>query len=298
MKLIKINGNTYFLPAPTNIGVYLFKDKYTLLIDTGNNNQQARKINEALQSNGMNVKYIINTHSHADHCGGNAFFDNHYPGSTFLTSEETKLFINQDFLFPLYLHGGNPPRELSKRFAKSTDLTIALLSYGTNKINNEKFTAIPLPGHAYGQLGIGTKDRVCFLADSLFSPEIITKYKFPFLYDIEQQFYTYDMIATLDYDYYVLSHSDQLYNADDIAPLITTNRTNLQSHIDLIYDLLTQPKSKEVLLEELTLLLELELDYKEYHFLLATVAAIITYLHDSNHLNYTIENGKLYYYRT
>lgn len=298
MKLTKINGNTYFLPAPTNIGVYIFKDKYTLLIDSGNNNQQARKTSELLHGSGLNIKYIVNTHSHTDHCGGNNFFKEHHPGSVFLSSKETELFITQDFLFPQYLHGGNPPRELSKRFAKSPDLTMELLSYGPNKINNEKFTVIPLPGHAYGQLGIGTKDRVCFLADSLFSPEIIAKYSFPFLYDIEQQFNTYEMITTLDYDHYVLSHCNQVYHADEMSPLINTNRTNLQSHIDLIYDLLTQPKSKEDLVEEITVLLELEPDYKEYHFLLATVAAIITYLCDLNNLNYTVENGKLYYYRT
>jgi hypothetical protein len=35
MELKKINGNSYYIPGPTNIGLFQFKDKYSLLIDTG-----------------------------------------------------------------------------------------------------------------------------------------------------------------------------------------------------------------------------------------------------------------------
>ena len=43
MELTKIKGSTYYINAPTNIGIYVFKNKNCLIIDTGINNTQARK---------------------------------------------------------------------------------------------------------------------------------------------------------------------------------------------------------------------------------------------------------------
>ena len=88
MQLTKINGNTYYLPGPTNIGLFQFKDKYTLLIDSGDNNQQARKIAEVIQAHGLNIRFVANTHHHPDHAGGNLFFQEHYPGSLFLAADQ------------------------------------------------------------------------------------------------------------------------------------------------------------------------------------------------------------------
>lgn len=185
MELYKINGSTYYISAATNIGVFIFKDKYTLLVDTGGNNQQGRKISNLITDNGYLIKYIFNTHNHIDHTGGNIFFKENYPGCVLHCSEQEKLFIENNYLFPLYLYGGHPVKELAKNYVKAKKQSIDLVvAPGVSKINNEKFTFIPLPGHSPGQMGVATKDRVCFLGDALFSEEIIAKYSFPFLFDI------------------------------------------------------------------------------------------------------------------
>ena len=38
MELNKVNGNTYYIDNPTNIGVYLYKNKYCMMVDTGIDN--------------------------------------------------------------------------------------------------------------------------------------------------------------------------------------------------------------------------------------------------------------------
>ena len=297
MQLTKINGSTYYLPAPTNIGVFQFKDKYTLLIDSGDNNRQARKLAEVIQVGGLNIKYIVNTHNHPDHAGGNLFFQEHYPGSQFYSSEHEKLFLENSLLFPMYLYGGRPIRELARYFVKSKTLQVdEILLPGNYKINDEKFEIIPLPGHAWGQMGIGTRDRVFFLGDALFSREIIGKYSFPFLFAIEDQLETYNTIAGLDYDWFVLGHAAQLYPQDEIQALVDFNRDNLQFYLNLVRDLLAQPHTREELLEEICILQELELDFKEYYFSHATIGAMVAYLHDHQELAWQLENGKLYFY--
>ena len=51
MKLEKINGNTYYINAPTNIGVYTYKNKNCMLIDTGSTHSQGKKIDLILEEN-------------------------------------------------------------------------------------------------------------------------------------------------------------------------------------------------------------------------------------------------------
>jgi len=298
MQLTKINGNTYYLPAPTNIGVFQFKDKYTLLIDTGDNNQQARKIADIIQDNNLNIKYIINTHNHIDHAGGNIFLQEHYPGALFYASEDEKLFLENGYLFPMYLYGGNPPHELYRHFLKGKKLRVdELLVPGTCKVNDERFEIIPLPGHARGQIGIGTRDRVCFLGDALFSREIIAKYSFPFLFDIGEQLNSYKTIEELDYEFYLIGHAAQIYDQLAIKDLVQYNRNNLKYYLDMALDLFTQPHTREELLEEICILEELTFDFNEYYFSLSTTGAIIAYLYDQGELKHKLENGKLYYYK-
>lgn len=42
MELTKIKGNSYYINFPTNIGVYIFKNKNCLLIDTGKINMMEK----------------------------------------------------------------------------------------------------------------------------------------------------------------------------------------------------------------------------------------------------------------
>jgi len=297
MELNKINGNTYFIDNPTNVGVYLFKNKYCMLVDTGINNTVAGKFDEVLNRSGIKPKYIVNTHNHPDHSGANLYFKEHHPGSVFYASLGEKLFIENDYLFSTYIYGANPIKELKKRNAKSRGVDVdTVLEYGINKINDEKFEVISLKGHSIEQIGIATPDRVCFMGDSLFSDDIREKYSFPFLFDIEEQLDTIEYIMTLEYDYYLLSHDNKVYCTQEIRDLAKRNRTSIQKHIDDIKELLNQPLTREELLEQIAVLNNMELEFRSYHLCLSAAGAFIAYLYNADILSYEVENGKLYYY--
>lgn len=298
MELIKIQGNTSYIPGPTNIGVFQFKDKYTLLVDTGSNNTDVRRINDTLESRGINIKYVINSHEHMDHCGGNIYIQENFPGSIFYASREGSVFIRNDYLLPLYIYGGDPISSLAHDYIKSKTARIDfILEKDSEKINNEKFDIISLPGHARGQIGIGTRDKVCFIGDALFSEEILEKYTFPFLQDIQAQLQTFNTLSVLEYDYYVLGHSERIYTCQELPALIAQNKATLDDYLNMLLELLEQPKGREELLEEIIILGDLTVDLNEYYLLNTTLASALTYLHRQQELIWRIENGKIYFYK-
>ncbi|WP_315119628.1 MBL fold metallo-hydrolase [uncultured Clostridium sp.] len=294
MDLIKIKGNTYYINAPTNIGVYVFKNKNCLLVDTGINNSQARKIDEVLIQNNLHPKYIINTHSHVDHCGGNFYFKENYPGSLIFTSAKEKIFMENPELYPCILSNSIPIKGL-KRITKKCDVDF-ILDSGINKINDEKFETLSLKGHSQEHIGFITPEKVCFLGDALFSDEIIDKYSLPYLYDIEESINTLKIIDDIDCDYFILAHSNEMVLKDQIKDLVQHNLNNINYFMEQILDLLDGPMTKEDILQNLAILNDLSMGFTQYHLNFSSVSALVNYLYNQGKIEGSIEDGKLYFY--
>lgn len=294
MDLNKIKGNTYYINAATNCGVFAFKNKNCLIIDTGSNNTDAKKIEQILLVNNLHPKYIINTHNHSDHCGGNRYFQKNYPGCLVYTSSKEKLFMENQELQPSILCSSSPMKSIP---SYNKPFTVDyILDYGTNKINDEKLEVISLKGHSIEQIGVITPEKVCFLGDSIFSKEILEKYSFPYLYDVEESINTLIRIKELDADYFVISHSNSILNKNEIISLVDKNLENIKRYEKQILDLLDQPLTREDILENITILNDLSLNFYQYHLNFGGVSAFITYLYSKGLINYSIEDGRLYYF--
>lgn len=297
MELNKVNGNTYYIDNPTNIGVYLYKNKYCMMVDTGIDNGVGARVGDVLQREGIKPKYIVNTHSHIDHAGADLYFKERYPGAVFFASSGESIFIEDDYLFPAYLYGAAPIKELKRKRAKRRGVSIdEVVEPGPLKINGEKFEVLSLKGHSIDQIGIATADGVCFLEDSLYSGEIAEKYPFPLYFDVEDQLETIDYIKGLDFDYYVLSHGEGIRHRDGIMNLADDNRRSIERCLDDIMTLLSQPLTREDVLEQISVLYELKPDFRDYYLCLSSAGAFIAYLYNHDLLDFQVENGKLYYY--
>jgi len=296
MMLNKIKGSSYYIDAPTNIGVYVFKNKNCLLVDSGINSTQAKKIDEVLIQNDLHPKYIINTHSHIDHCGGNLYFKNNYPGVLIYTSQSEKLFMDNPLLHSYAQYSANPIKEIVRN--NKVVPVDSVIDYGLNKINDEKFEIIPLKGHSIEQIGILTSEKVCYLGDSIFSKDIIEKYSFPYLINIEDSINTLKSIVDIDGDFFMVSHSSVLYTKDEIVALVSKNLQNIEGYINQISDLLDQPLTREDLLENLIIINELKVkSLSEYHNYFSSVSAFLSYLYEKSNISFSIEDGKVYYFK-
>lgn len=295
MELTKINGNTYYINAPTNIGVYVYKNKNCLLVDTGINNTGARKIEAVLNENNLHVKYIVNTHSHTDHCGGNNYFKSNYTGCIVYASSKEKVYMENMELRANMMYTTAAPSELKD---DCKDLIVDYtLEEGTSKINDEKFEVILLKGHSPEGLAMITSDRVCFLGDAVFSLSIIDKYSIPNIFNVEDTIASLNKIKEIDADYFVVSHAEDIYSREEILNLVDKNIKNIEDYISEILELLDKPLTKEDLMENIVILNDIQLNFKQFHLDFSAMSAFLTYLLNKKQLSSYVENGKLYYYR-
>jgi glyoxylase-like metal-dependent hydrolase (beta-lactamase superfamily II) len=166
---------------------------------------------------------IINTHSNADHAGGNSFIQQK-TGCRIAATRLEAAFIENPLLEPAFLFGGFPHSGIRNKFLMAQPSKVTDIFTAGEKLPDTDLETFPLPGHFFDMAGIRTPDNVVFLADSLFSEHIVNKYSVFYLLDIEKHLETLDMLETLEADYYLPSHS---VLSENIRALIRINREKI-----------------------------------------------------------------------
>ena len=75
-ELMQVSENSYYIQSPAKIGLVRLNDTDVCLIDSGNDKEAGRKVRQLLDQNGWHLTAIYNTHSNADHIGGNQYLQN------------------------------------------------------------------------------------------------------------------------------------------------------------------------------------------------------------------------------
>ena len=215
-ELNQVSGNSYYIQSPAKIGLVRLNDTDVCLIDSGNDKEAGRKVRQLLDQNGWRLTAIYNTHSNADHIGGNQYLQNQTGCKVYAPGIECDL-TRHPLLEPAFLYGGYPPKDLRHKFlmAKPSDaqeLTAACLPEG--------FEWLSLPGHFFDMVGFRTPDDVVYLADCLSSRETLEKYQIGFLYDVAAYLNTLETVKTLRARAFVPAHAAV---TEDIVPLAQYN---------------------------------------------------------------------------
>ena len=114
-ELINVSGNSYYIQSPAKIGLVKLNDSEVCLIDSGNDKDAGRKVRQFLEANSWHLKAIYNTHSNADHIGGNKYLQSQTGCKIFAPGIECD-FTRHTILEPSFLYGGYPPKELRHKF--------------------------------------------------------------------------------------------------------------------------------------------------------------------------------------
>lgn len=285
-ELIQAGEKTYYIDCPAKIGIYIVNDNNVYLIDTGNDKEAGKKVLKILNANGWNLIGIINTHSNADHTGGNNLLQQR-TGCTIISTELENAFTKYPILEPSFLYGGYPCKELRNKFL------MAASSEPTNNVENflpDGLEYIRLGGHFFDMIGIKTSDEVYFLADCVFGENIINKYHLSFIYDVTEFLHTLDMVEQLDGSLFIPAHAEATAN---IRPLVQSNRDKVKVIADKLLEICKEPICFEDILKEIFDAYSLTMDFNQYVLVGSTVRSYLSYLHDKGSLDITFSDNKL-----
>ena len=285
MELIQVGEKTYYIKNPTNIGIYKLDSENVFLIDTGNDKDAGRKILKIVNEQGWNIKGIINTHSNADHIGGNKFIQDRTNCNIYSYNIE-KSFTEYPILESSFLYGGYPFKDLRNKF---------LLAKNSNVINinnnlPDGLEYFPLKGHFFDMIGIKTSDNILFLADSLFSEEIITKYHLFFIYDVKEYLNTLENLNNMKATLFIPSHCEATKNIDS---LIEINRNKVNEIVETIYGFCKNEITFEEILKCIFDKYSLIMNTNQYVLIGSTIKSYLSYLYDENKISYEFKDNKM-----
>lgn len=309
MAVINISDCIYYISGPTNIGIIeerLSDTKSNLyMIDSGCNTEDGKRIfteiTEYFSQKDITIKAIINTHSHADHCGANNYIQQKTNCEIWITENEQGSLINP-FLQPIISWGGNPLPEINSSYyvaEKTVPNKIINPNEKLTLLNGIKISFINLPGHYFEMVGIlceNDNKKVLFASDGIFGRKNIGKYWIPFLYDVKEFKNSLDTISSLNADFCIPGHGEPTSQIEETVEL---NKIAIISNEQCILEALKyKEQTQEDILKYVADKNEINLHIAQYMLIGCTIKAYLTFLYNEGKISYHIKENKMYWFKT
>ncbi len=295
MNLKYISDKIAYIPNPVNIGI-IINNNSVILIDSGIDDDTAKKILKTIEKNGLYPIALINTHSHADHCGGNSYLKNKTGLKIYAPEKESALIENTMFEPYFFSSGARPPKELEIKFlkAKASEVdTVIKEGIKDLSINGKTLEIVSLPGHAINQIGVFV-DGICFCADAYIQRKILYRHKIPFNIDIEAQKETLNFLLNTNYEYYLPAHGKL---ASDAKEDIKVNLERILEIENLILKFTNNDLSSEEIYLKVFDYYQLNINNLQKYYLNKTgIDAFLNYLLNLDKIRYNFKNNKMYWY--
>lgn len=289
-ELIQAGDHSFYIDCPAKIGIYRANDTNVYLIDSGSDKDAAVKARKILDGQGWRLRGILNTHSNADHIGGNSYFQRQTGCKVFAGGIEAA-FTEYPVLEPSFLYGGFPCGDLRHKFllAKPSEVS----SFSDVDFPRE-VEIIPLKGHFFDMVGFRTPDDVVFLADCLSSRETLEKYQIGFIYDVAEYLKTLETVKAMNARLFVPSHAPAV---EDICELAEFNIRKVGEIADMIIGFCEEPVCFERILQRLFSEYRLTMNFEQYVLVGSTVRSYLSWLRDCGRLDVLFEDNMLLWKR-
>jgi glyoxylase-like metal-dependent hydrolase (beta-lactamase superfamily II) len=289
-ELNQVGEKSYYINCPAKIGIYQVNDKEVYLIDSGNDKDTAKKVRKILDEKNWNLSGILNTHSNADHIGGNQYLQQQTGCKVFSCGIE-KAFTEYPILEPSFLYGGYPCKDLRHKFLLAKPSVVTNFS---DESFPKEIEIIPLKGHFFDMVGFRTSDDTVFLADCLSSKETLDKYQIGFIYDVAQYLKTLETVKSIKAKIFVPAHAPAI---DDIAGLADINIAKVHEIADKIFSICSEPICFENILQRLFSDYGLTMNFEQYVLVGSTVRSYLSWLKDNGKLSAFFEDNMLFWKR-
>ena len=289
-ELIQVSERDYYIQSPAKIGLVRLNDSDVCLIDSGNDKDAGRKLRQILDANKWHLTAIYNTHSNADHIGGNQYLQRQTGCRVYAPGIDCA-FTRRPILEPSFLYGGFPPKDLRHKFLMAQESDAREL---TQDVLPEGFALIPLPGHFFDMVGFRTPDDTVYLADCLSSRETLEKYRIGFIYDVAAYLKPLETVKSMQAKQFVPSHAPA---CSEIASLAQHNMDQVLEIAERIVGICAEPVCFEAVLQRLFSDYGLDMNFEQYVLVGSTVRSYLAWLRDTGRLQVLFENSMLLWQR-
>lgn len=289
-ELIPVSEKSYYIQSPAKVGLVRLGEKDVCLIDSGSDKDAGRKVRQILDGQGWRLRTIYNTHSNADHIGGNKYLQGQTGCRIYAPGMECD-FTRHPVLEPAFLYGGFPCKDLRHKFLMAQESDV---EYLTEEALPEGFEMIPLPGHFLDMVGFRTPDDVVYLADCLSSRETLDKYGVGFIYDVASYIETLERVKTMEAKMFVPAHAEA---AEDVTELAQYNIDKVRELADRITEICGTPLCFEAVLQRVFAEYGLRMNFEQYVLVGSTVRSYLAWLKDSGRVEARFEDNMLLWER-
>ena len=285
-ELVQVSEKCYYINCPAKICVYALTKDSVYLVDSGNDKDAGRKVRQILDKNGWHLVAILNTHSNADHIGGNRYLQGQ-TGCKIYSSGIEAAFTKYPVLEPSFLYGGYPCKDLRHKFLMAQESVVADFS---DENFPKEIGVIPLPGHFFDMVGFRMPDNVVFLADCISSKETLDKYAVSFIYDVGAYLETLDKVEGMEAVMFVPAHADA---SADVKELVHYNRDKVNEVAERILSICGEPICFERILQEVFKGYGLSMNFEQYVLVGSTVRSYLSWLKDTGKVSAEFQDNML-----
>jgi glyoxylase-like metal-dependent hydrolase (beta-lactamase superfamily II) len=287
MKLDRIIGPAHYVPGRVNIGVIVGEGQ-AAFIDSGIDESTARKAAQAVEQAGLRPVALINTHAHADHCGGNAFLTKRTRVPVYAPPIEAA-FIQHPEIEPFYLFGAAPFPAIDGKWFHAAPSRVDHTLGATLSICGLDLEILPAGGHSINQVAVLTREAA-FLGDALLAPELLERYPIQYCYDVVAHRATLALLGGLQKEWYVGAHFPP---TRDLEGLLAANRRNLERTAEAVHGAVAPAATtEEVVAHAAEVLGVLSMDPPAYLLNAAAIKAHLAAHAREGRLEFEIVNGR------
>ncbi len=289
-ELIKLSKHDYYIDGSSKIGLIVDDNKNLTVIDTGTGVDTSSKIIEYANENGWKITTVVNTHSHSDHIGGNAYLQEQ-TGCNILVPGISNSLTVYPILDPITLFGGFPLKDYSSKFFLAKPSNAKMLTEDNIPKN---LTAVDLSGHTMEMVGFMTADNNFFAADTVLSEKILNKHKISYLYDIAGHLRSIEKLKSIKANKYIPSHAEV---TDNILPLADKNIAVTNEVADTILNLCKKPATFDSVMKSACDIFDIHLNAVQYALIGSTVRSYLSYLYNKDCLEISYENNQMTWHK-
>lgn len=287
----QLSDKVFYLPGGVNCAIIKAEDNKAILVDTGQDKDYGREIKKGCESLGLTPAVIINTHSHADHYGGNDYLLRQYPDIPVYAPTFESAILQTPYLEPVYLfNGAKPLNELMSKWLLAKPSKVdSELKAGKLDLLGVSLEVIDTSGHAHVQMSVQV-DEVLIAADALFGASVLEKYPLPFGQDIGGQIKSAERLKTLNIKTVLPGHGEV---SSEVAALVEKNLVAFERAASVVEEACTNVSTESVLQAVCKTLNITMTDLPRYYLNLCTVTAYLSYLREVKRVEVRLEENQV-----